>query len=519
MPSKQSVLTELSGERLLNAKIFKGQDFVNNRRVGHFHCGHIHYFNKLGAGDGDRRMREIDWILKAKTGGWGFDYHSFNPFVPTYSDDWALFRDLFEDKDRIIGFKALCKNKVKGILISNGAKSDIGNPDWPETSGVVYKDAFETGIDLMYYFTRSQMKKVAQINNCQDIKSDVVLEWEVKLPEMEDKRKKMRILEGADKSLIDNEFDTIDKVKNLKTDKSLLLGFGKVDDKKENFTYLKGSRAWNNKGQNVPVIVEFLQKGNKLYLRKTLLAKDLNKEQGSVWTDTSASYYPGAGDGGTARYMPGSGEALATIRASAGNQVAGTGTTSSWGAVINPRGDADWPNTNYLSREHFPFVTTGLSPTINLTGVSLVIVPNSVYDYWSAEAQSRIDVTQSTQASTSSLATADYLNLVALNSPEIAATVDLGSLSVGTPHEFVFDPAYFDWVDLSGNTLIALREGHDVDNDNVNSKPPDNAYYSGLVSRCSEYANTSSDPYLSLTYIIPGGGQVSVFSNSGFSMI
>ena len=43
---------ELSEKRTLNAKFFDDNH-------AEFHAGHIHYFNKLGVGDGEKQEKEL----------------------------------------------------------------------------------------------------------------------------------------------------------------------------------------------------------------------------------------------------------------------------------------------------------------------------------------------------------------------------------------------------------------------------------------------------------------------------
>ena len=81
--------------------------------------------------------------------GWGFTTHSFNPFLPEYSDGFVEFRDRFQDKDQTIKYRAVC-DKVKGELI----ETDETNPNFdnnPDNKGVLYKDAFGKGKDYCSY--------------------------------------------------------------------------------------------------------------------------------------------------------------------------------------------------------------------------------------------------------------------------------------------------------------------------------------------------------------------------------
>ena len=113
--TKQIILkkvAEITTLRTLNGKHWIGDKKEN---IYEAHVGHIHYFNKLGIGDGEKRFREIDWTLTFDEikKGWGFQYHSFQPFLPEYADGWIEFRDLYQDKDQIIRYKA---NTTRGCF-------------------------------------------------------------------------------------------------------------------------------------------------------------------------------------------------------------------------------------------------------------------------------------------------------------------------------------------------------------------------------------------------------------------
>ena len=153
-------MNELKQERKYNSKTFLND---TGSKTLEAHCGHIHYFNKLGVGDSKDDFRSIDWKLQWDDikRGWYFQYHNFQPFLPEYADGWVEFRDLYEGKDQTIKYKARCEH-IKGRLVN---PENIGLKKATSVNCVIYDDAFGKGYDYILYFTRSELKKVIRVRN------------------------------------------------------------------------------------------------------------------------------------------------------------------------------------------------------------------------------------------------------------------------------------------------------------------------------------------------------------------
>ena len=145
---------EILDKRNYNSKTFDNENGSESLMVS---TGQLHYFDKLDS----KRFREIDWTLHFDDikRGWYFNYHSFRPFIPEYSDGWVEFRDLFDDKDQITSFRGVC-SRVKGRLVQS---KDIGLEKETDWNCVIYDDAFGEGFDYIIYFKRRTLKKVVRI--------------------------------------------------------------------------------------------------------------------------------------------------------------------------------------------------------------------------------------------------------------------------------------------------------------------------------------------------------------------
>lgn len=144
----------------------------------HLYIGPVHYNNKLGLGDGVKGWRELDWTLlwDDLRKGWSFQYNFYHPFIPEYADDWAEFRDLNGEKDQTTKIRAVSAGHVKGVLTEP--------KDCQEASFgfncVVYKDAFDIGVDLIYGLSRSGLRKIIRFRSYPTI--DGTYSFEIQYP-------------------------------------------------------------------------------------------------------------------------------------------------------------------------------------------------------------------------------------------------------------------------------------------------------------------------------------------------
>lgn len=459
---------ELKSKRSLNAKHY---DVGGGNFQGNFSPGHVHYDNKLLVGDGEPGLREIDWTLTEKeTGGWTFLYHSFNPDIPEYADDWLTFRDLFESKDQTVGFKPVCSH-VKGTLVQSiEGLTDI--------NAVVYTDAFGTGIDYIVYFTRSQMLKCVRIREKES--KDYAFKFELQVPES------CTIWRVGD---IEYELDTT-RPKDFDTQKNTEIRT------QDGATLFKQFKVWDSEKSQVCVVSYSLEDG-KMYLTKHVPQAFIDASVGDVFTDTTTTYYAGAGDGYTRRYNA-------------------TGTT--WNDLVTGNGDlevhsnatlvtglADWTDDvkwQYIFRGHLPFVTS-IQTSAVISDISIYLYGAlATTDYYT----SFYNVCKTAQASSTTLASSDYQTFVrtALSDTAIAhASINLSGYNVWSFNSSAI--AGFTKGTNKGN-YYGITTTFDI----TNTEPSTHATpgvrdESNVGFQTSETASTNKDPYLSITYTYPSG--------------
>jgi hypothetical protein len=471
-------MEEIKSLRSLNTKFFG-----NKAKV---HIGHIHYFDKLDSG----RYREIDWSLvwDEEKKGWGFKYHSFRPFFPEYSDGVTEFRDLFDDKDQTIKYRAI-STKVKGELFD----VDEDNPNFDNNTnnkGVLYKNAFGDGIDYLLYNTRSTMVKAVKINNPKEMTEDAVFEWEVDLPK--ENNKELDVYRTLKKEHIKEQIGNaykldIDKEKEFDSGKQTLIG--KDNKEKEGFTYLKTFRAWDSEGNTVVIKTKLYLKDGKRILRKTIPLEFLKNAEGKVFADTTTSYYAGAGDGsishGTASWD-------SIHDATTGSSAFPTDSEQNQARARLTGGNFQ------IARSFFPFDTSSLPDGDTISSATLTISVASVTNQDSGTAYDYITVIQTSQASSSTLTTADYDQCGAVDNPtegiDSGNRVDLSNISAPADVSFALNSTGIGWISKTGTTLLGVRTGFDTED--VAPSTGDNRIYGYF----SEQTGTDDDPILEVIH-------------------
>ena len=454
-------MNELKSKRSYASKHFEKDD----KLVMAAHIGHIHYFDKLDS----NRFREIDWTLNwdEVKRGWGFKFHSFNPFIPEYADEWVEFRDLYDDKDQTIRYKAQCEH-IKGRLVKGDEK--ISNCNY-----VIYDNAFGEGIDYILYFTRSQLVKAVRIREKKS--EDMTFDFEVDFPK--------KVFRG-EKDNIKYELD-VNKGKKFDTPKMTMVGEDN-NQGKEWFTYLKGFKVWDS--EKVETIeVEFYTKGNKKYLRKIVPKDFLDNSVGDVFTDTTTSYYAGAGDG----------EAFQTGALSWDNLHDGAGSnsdyTSTYGQIFVGNAGA----TNYMARGFFPCDTSALPDAAVISAAKFYIALQSGQPATGSYANAWMAIVgPTTQNSVSAVQNDDFVDCGDVDSPTQLSDQVAYSTFVGNAyHAFTLNASGRAIISVDGTTKLGLRDGNDIlDNDPTLGGGAWNEFWPDM----SEQTGTDNDPYLEVTY-------------------
>jgi len=450
------------------------------------------YYDKLDS----KRFREIDHKLNFDEirQGWTFKYHSYQPLFPKYSTDFAEFRDLFDGKDQTIRYKAI-GTKVEGTLIN----TDDTNPNFDDNEdnkAVLYKDVFGKGGDYILYNTRSSMVKVATVNNPNEAKEDAIFEWEVELPKEGVKELSVYRAETKEKLVTElkSKFTTAYKLDTTKekvfdTDKMTLIGNNK-DDGKEWYTYLRGYKAWDSE-DTITVEAKLYRKDNKLILRKTIPLTFLQKAKGRVFTDTTTSYYAGAGDGWIRER--GNSTWTASHDVSSGDYQSYTG-TNGWGGV----GYDSNSNVLFLvQRGYFPVDTSSLSVGVTISGATFNIY-TSILSNEDNDGDDWVNIVQTTTASNTALATSDFSKCGTTNDPTEGATrISLANFNNTAYTGWTLNSTGLGWISKTGYTKLGMREGHDALNNSILKV---STTYNTFLFQTSEQTDTSQDPYLSVTY-------------------
>ena len=175
----------------------------------------------------------------------------------------------------------------------------------------------------------------------------------------------------------------------------------------------------------------------------------------------------------------------------------GTGVVGTQGRGQSQEANGD--GSRYIIRRGFvPFDTSGIGSDNIATDAVL-----SLYEVSSSDSDNDgddwINIVQTTQASLSSLDVSDYSKCGdAVDNPTEGSTrKDLGTLTTSEQYyNWTLNSTGLRWVNVTGNTLLGVREGHDcVDSPIANGTSDAFTFYS------SEESGTSKDPKLVVTYI------------------
>lgn len=493
-------MKELLNKRTYNAKHFSNGDGTFTMDA---HVGHIHYFDKLG-GTG---MRGIDWnlLFDEVKRGWYFNFHSFRPFIPEFADQWVVFRDLFQDKDQIVKYRAHSSH-TKGRLVM---PSEIGMEKQTAKNCVIYDNAFGEGLDYIIYFTRSTMKKVVRIREGYKSDTDMHFTWDVAFPTRE------KIFRAESKEKIGTaeayELD-VTKGKAFDTKKSTLIGTDKKDGK-EWYTYLRDFKCWDSgemktyHAQNI--VVDFDAKAKTL--TKIIPATFLKESTGDVFSDTTTSYYSGAGDGcvGFERPSTGSWSYIHDTATSSYSGYTATMFQTSGGYEGDGIGSGDWGGGLALNRAFVPLDTSGLDDGATITAASLFLYVFAHYTTGELTGYHYYSVVETNQASNTSLSTGDYDECgkslangwsSAMSNDIIKLSGDVSSsLTDSAYNEFALNSTGLAVISKTGYTKLGVRNAHDLMNVSQNAGAGNYAFFHSYTS---EQTGTSNDPYLSVTYTV-----------------
>ncbi|MFC1809378.1 beta strand repeat-containing protein [Candidatus Omnitrophota bacterium] len=162
-------------------------------------------------------------------------------------------------------------------------------------------------------------------------------------------------------------------------------------------------------------------------------------------------------------------------------------------------GKKDGGTTGFdIHRVFLPFDTSALLDGATVTSADLVLFCDSTVDDDNDTEGYLVVVGETTQASTSSLGTADFDTCGSVDGvTEGSAQVDITGISLGAELTFSLNATARSWIDDSGYTMLGLREGHDVDDLAVKTNA--NSTESGTF-RSADHGTSANWPRLKVGY-------------------
>ena len=495
---------EFTKKRTLNSKTFDNQDGSMTLEA---HGAHIHYKNKQ-----TKQFENVDCSFTPTAYGWEMRKNNYELEIPKQADGWFKFinavqvdprtGDDWDKPDEEVSIKPLDVLPATGKLISK--------PEWKGKGIVLYKNAYGLGVDLEVMARNTGFVKEVILNEKPaDLSKDLEFSFEVALGGFEIKPKKPDF-----QNLRKNKIKALKKFKNDKTrrkeeerwedelerdtwDRTPLTTSDSIILKKLRKTWFRKFNLTDAEGNQGIIKVRLEEIDGKTILTKVLDKRFLETAVYPVRTDTTTNYYAGAGDG-VVRNEVTSGTWTTAHDATTGTSAYPTDTT-----VYGPHIQELAGNGTYwwLNRLFLPIDTSGLGAGATVSAAVLYLWPGGT-DNTDNDGDDWINVVQTDQPSTSTLTTADFNNCGATDNPTEGATrVDIGNITGAQYNTWTLNATGRGWIDKTGVTMLGMREGHDcIDSALANSG------ISGLKDVCmSEYATTSQDPYLAVTYSVVTG--------------
>lgn len=214
------------------------------------------------------------------------------------------------------------------------------------------------------------------------------------------------------------------------------------------------------------------------------------------------TFYSGAGDGSVSNL----GGDWATVHDSATGISAAPGDTVSYAdsSYITLIGDV-----YRIMRSFLPFDTSAIPGNAAISSAALNVYVTNQFD-GDNDGDDYINVVQTSQADSATLAVDDFDNAGAITAPATgAAAVDITGIAVAAYTTFTLNATGLGWIakygaasscgTTAGVTCLGLREGHDIINSAIAS-PVGKINQIGFST--SEEAGTAQDPYLTVAYTI-----------------
>ncbi|MDY6953364.1 MAG: DUF2341 domain-containing protein, partial [Thermodesulfobacteriota bacterium] len=467
-----SQVRAIAGEEMVEQRTLTTKTFDNGDGTFTFesHAGHIHYLDKATGA-----LKECDTSLIDVGDRWVQTKASYECELPKYANGDFSFTDLYDGKDQTVVMRPLAKH-VPG---------EIDNSDGWINKRVLYRNAYGPGLHLRVTAGNEGLFKEVIIENKPYPLRDLSFGFEINPPS----EQYAYVFDGK-------EGNTPSPVLLANLDvtgkQQVLMGQNAMAENAA-FTRIKQIRIWDSEGEVMAGRIQFYHEGDKLCFRKIVPKEFLATAAYPVYTDDTVTYYVGAGDG---YVQKGNVTNWDTTHNATVGQLADSVDNKSFfcRTGMKPNG-----GKYIVTRAFFPFDTSGLPDTavISDATLSLYVTAKQSGDN---DSEDFLVVVQTTQASTSSLSTADFVDCGSVHSPiEGSNRVDIGNITINQYNSWSLNATGLGWISTTGWTKLGMREGHDV---------LDHAYIGAADTKnringyWSEQSGTTYDPKLSLTYAI-----------------
>jgi len=473
---------ELLNQRSYTRKVF---DLGGGQKRYNFHLGNIHY------PDSNNVLQDIDTTFMFKAGGRYQDKHFFACEIPdVVTGDFTYFNKDHSFDLKLIGVKPL------GYSLQTPASSALQPiPDiWGDMGkGFRYPDVFGAGIHFEVVAMNSKFEKRLRVDAPPPVTNvPIGIVFEI--------LKKPDVFEVGDETSLQPLDINLDESSAPALENRIWRIRSSIGQR---ISYIRRPFCYDSnpiRQKKLPVKIKFHRTaGGRFFLVKIIPPEIWQNAVYPVFADDPVSYYQGAGDG------------FSEYGYYAWNTThdAASGNWTDYTSTINDVGSYEsGVDTNVYKcfRAFIPVDTSGIPDGDTITDAVQYINTNSITNN-DNDGDDWINIVQTSQASPTSLANADYDQCGAIDNPTEGATrIDFGSLaSAGNYTAFTLNATGRGWIDKTGYTYLGMREGHDALDIPVDILT---GTYTGnrLQWRNSEYTGTGSDPYLDVTSSAGGGG-------------
>ncbi len=465
---------EETESRSLNTKIFSNE---SNKKESHIHVGHIHYLNKDTG-----KLRTINNDVVKNAVGWEMRKAGYEVKLPEKSNGLIKFFsnkfELQKDGLKIVRIEKDVIGKEISIFEKSRELYKIRQKEIPELvkfSQFVGQDNIDFALSKINGATIKEVQGI-KTEHCQITYSEIAPNIDFQLSCGYNSFRKEIIIKKKPEftgDFFEIEFDTNSSF------------IKKIDQRfQEKDIHFRNARVWEeNGGRSLDIEMEFL--AGKMI--KRIPREFLEKAIYPIRTDTTTSYFAGAGDGRMGKYNIADEAAWHTLVAAVSSEWAQY-TAAYWEVVIGDLGGSR------LVRSSFPFDTSGLDDS---AVISAATFHSTAYLTASGAMTSYFRLLAHTRTSNTVLAVGDW-DRTKFGSTALA-TDRLGSdwASAGTEVAWVLNEAGRNAINKTGWTAFGIRDVEwDIGDTYISVCKLNMAF------RSSEYANTGSDPYLSVTYTI-----------------